>query len=85
MTGVPAPALCLPRFAGARLGVGVRRPVLRVVVQSVRVSSAAVHEEHGQWAGEEQEEQDQGCRVHRAPPFVCLLHSVGGGSEGRVK
>ena len=72
VSGMPAAAVCLPGLAGGPLSVGVRRPVLRVVVRPVSVPAAAVHEEHGQRAGEEEKEQDEGCRVHRAPPFVLL-------------
>jgi len=72
VSGVPAVAACLPGLAGVPLSVGLRRPMLRVVRRPVSVPAVPVHEEHGQRAGEEEKEQDEGCRVHRAPPFVLL-------------
>jgi Zn-finger nucleic acid-binding protein len=84
-TGVSTSAVCLLAVAGGCFGVWVCRPGLRLVVRSVRVPSAAMHEEHRQRAGEDEKKQDQRCRAHPVPPFVSLAFSFDRAGEGRVK
>jgi hypothetical protein len=71
VSGVPAPAVRLPRVTGGRFGVRGRRLTLRVVVRSVGMTAAAMHEEHRDRAGEEEKQKDEGRCAHGVPPFVA--------------
>lgn len=76
--GMPAAAVRVTALEGRRLAVGVRRPGLCVLVRPVATASAPVHEEHGEWADEKEEEKDQSCCVHRAPTFRFGSRSASG-------
>lgn len=56
MTGVvAAAAMWMMGLGDGRLGIGLCRPVLRLVGRPVAVPSTPVHEEHGHWAGKQEE------------------------------
>ena len=85
MTGIAAAAMHPIGLGSRRLRIGRSRTVLLLVGRSVIVpSAAAVHEEHGQRAGKEEEQEDESRCAQDTPPFVVGPSSLARGGEGHV-